>query len=149
MDITLKKNSLNQLYEYFCVAQNSICICVRLRTFMIQLIGCKSSSFYLCSLSDSGWGLDIADNITSLYNMEEMPLPVSRNRFRTLYFPYLMQSWWCDLIQDIKKWYYNTDIWIRASDIAYFKRVDHRIITLASGTEITLPNSVNQVMTLI
>ena len=53
-----------------------------------------------------------------------------------------MQRRWCDLIQYAKN---NTDIWCRGSDIAYFKRVDHRSITLVSDKEITQPNSVNQV----
>ena len=81
--------------------------------------------------------------------MEEMTLPNSRNQVMTPYFSYLVPRRKCDLIQDIKKLYYYNDFWFRGSDIAYFKKLDHRSVTLASGTEITLPNSVNQVMILI
>ena len=80
MDITLKKDALNQLFEYFCVAQNSFCIHVRLRAFIVQLWAANHPHFICLAFLIQDMKLDIADNITSLYNMEEMPLPISRIR---------------------------------------------------------------------
>jgi hypothetical protein len=92
MDIILKKDALNQLFENFFVAQNSFCIHVRLRTFIVQLWAANHPHFICVAFLIQDVVLDIAVNITSLYNMEEMPLPVSRNRVMTPYLSYLVQS---------------------------------------------------------
>jgi len=91
MDIILKKDALNKLFEYLCVAQNSICIHVRLRTFIVQLWAANHPHFLGVAFLIQDVGLDIADTITSLYNMEGMPPPHSRNRVMTPYLSYLVQ----------------------------------------------------------
>jgi len=69
MDIILKKDALNHLFEYFCVAQNWICICVRLRTFIVQLWAANHPHFICAAFLIQEVVLYVADSITSLYNM--------------------------------------------------------------------------------
>jgi hypothetical protein len=103
MDIILKKDMVNHLFEYFGVAQNSVCIHVRLRTFIVQLWAANHPHFICVAFLIQDVRLVIADSITSLYMMEEMPLPNSRNQVMTPYLAYLVQRRLCDLIQDTKK----------------------------------------------
>jgi len=91
MDITLKKVTLNQLFEYFFVAQNSFCIHVRMGTLIVKLWVANHHHFICVAFLIQDMELDIADNITSLYSMEEMPLLKSRNRVMTPYLSYLVQ----------------------------------------------------------
>ena len=90
MDIILKKDALNKLFEYFCFAQRSFCIHVRLRTFVVQLCAANNTHFICVAFLIQDVGLDNADNITSLHNMEELPLPISRKRVMTSYLSYLV-----------------------------------------------------------
>jgi hypothetical protein len=91
LDIILKKDALNQLFEYLCVAHNSICIHVRLRTLIVKLWAANHPHFICVAFLMQDVVLDVAGAITSLYNMEEMPLPNSRNRVMTPKLSYLMQ----------------------------------------------------------
>ena len=79
MDIILKKDALNQLFEHFCVAKNSICIHVKLRTFIVQLWVANYPHFICLAFLIQDVGSDIADNVTFLYSIEEMPFHNSRH----------------------------------------------------------------------
>ena len=60
-----------------------MCIHVRLRIFMVQLWAANHPLFICVTFLIQDVGLVIADNITSLYIMKEMPLPNSINRVMT------------------------------------------------------------------
>jgi hypothetical protein len=65
MDIILKKDALNKCFEYFCFAQDSICIHVRLRKLIVKLWAANHPYLISIAFLIQDLVLDLADNITS------------------------------------------------------------------------------------
>jgi hypothetical protein len=66
LDIILKKYALNQLFQYFCVAHNAMCIHVRLRTLKVQLWAENHPNFIRIAFLIQDVGFDVADNVPYL-----------------------------------------------------------------------------------